>query len=37
MIFKALDANAVVIDCYKPPPDATAVALKNYKHIKRNS
>jgi len=37
MIFKALDANAVVIDSYQPPPDATAAALKNYKHIKRNS
>ena len=37
MIFKALDANAVVIDGYQPPPDATPAALKNYKHIERNS
>jgi len=37
MIFKALDANAVVIDGYQPPLDTTAVALKNYKHIERNS
>ena len=37
MIFKALDTNAVVIDGYQPPPDATPAALKNYKHIERNS
>jgi len=37
MIFKALNANAIVIDGYQPPPDVTAAALKNYKHIECNS
>jgi len=37
MIFKVLDARDVVINGYQPPQGASAVALRTYKHIERNS
>jgi len=37
MIFKVLDARDVVINGYQPSQGASAVALRTYKHIERNS